>query len=310
MLPAQPPAISERLRRAITAIFEDQGVAWLAGLPALLAECERRWGLTIAPAFPNLSYNYVAPAVRADGLEIVIKLGVPNPELSSEAAALRVYDGRGSIRLVDADADAGILLLERVRPGTTLADLTDDDAATAIAADVMRQLWRPAPPDHPFPTVERWSKSLFELRGRFGGGTGPLPEHLVALAASLATELIGSMAAPVVLHADLHHGNILAAERQPWLAIDPKGVAGEPAYEVGALLRNPMPQILAMPQPRRVLARRVDLLAERLGFDRQRLIGWGVSQAVLSACWSLEDGGDEWVGLMAELASMLAELLE
>ena len=78
------------------------------------------------------------------------------------------------------------------------------------------------------------------------------------------------MAPPVVLHGDLHHFNILAAERQPWLAIDPKGVVGEPVYETGALLRNPWPDLLSLPDPGRILARRVDQLAEELGFDRAR----------------------------------------
>ncbi len=99
------------------------------------------------------------------------------------------------------------------------------------------------------------------------------------------------MAEPVLLHGDLHHENILAAEREPWLAIDPKGLVGEPAYEVGAWLRNPMPQLLDMPQPGRILARRINQLAEELGFDRARLRDWGLAQAMLSAWWSMEDSG-------------------
>jgi len=102
------------------------------------------------------------------------------------------------------------------------------------------------------------------------------------------------MREPVLLHGDLHHDNILAAERQPWLAIDPKGLVGEPEYEVGALLRNPMPGLLAIPHPERVLARRLDILAESLGFDRDRLRAWGLAQAVLAAWWSIEDHGQGW----------------
>jgi streptomycin 6-kinase len=112
------------------------------------------------------------------------------------------------------------------------------------------------------------------------------------------------MAAPVVLHGDLHHDNIVAATRAPWLAIDPKGVVGEPAYETGALLRNPMPQLLAMPDPARLTRRRVDQLAGELGFDRARIRGWGLAQAVLSAWWSIEDAGTGW-----EFGIAVAELL-
>jgi streptomycin 6-kinase len=308
-MPPHPIFISDQLARTTLALYGEEGAAWLASLPALLAECERRWDLAILPPFPNLSYNYVAPAVRADGVELVVKLGVPNPELRSEAAALAIYDGRGCARLLGDDAGAGVLLLERVRPGAPLTDLEDDEAATDIAAEVMRQLWRPAPAEHPFPTIADWALALPRLREAFGGGTGPLPERLVSMAETLFAELIASMDAPVVLHGDLHHGNILAAGRAPWLAIDPKGIVGEPAYEVGALLRNPMPRILSAPQPRRLLTRRVDQLVERLGFDRQRIIAWGVAQAVLSACWSVEDGGDEWIGWMVAHAEMLEELM-
>ena len=115
------------------------------------------------------------------------------------------------------------------------------------------------------------------------------------------------MAEPMLLHGDLHHDNILSAERQPWLAIDPKGIVGEPAYEVGALLRNPWSVLLDMPQPGRILARRVDQLAEELGFDRARIVGWGIAQAVLSAWWCLEDHYPGWEFSIG-CAELLAEL--
>jgi streptomycin 6-kinase len=281
--------------RTVTEVF-DGGANWLEQLPSLIAEYEQRWGLRVLPPFPDLSYNYVAPAVRADGSEAVLKLGVPNPELTTEIEALRLYDGRGIARLYAAEPERGALLIERLRPGTMLSALEDDEQATGIAAEVMRELWRPLPPDHPFPTVADWAAGLGRLRARFDGGTGSLPEHLVDRAERLFDELLASAEGPVLLHGDLHHFNILRAERRPWLALDPKGVAGEPAYETGALLRNQLPAVADWPDLPRILARRVDLLSERLGFDRLRLIGWGLAQAVLSAWWSVEDqgyGGEE-----------------
>ena len=300
----QKPLLPALFRRTIHELYGERGDAWLASLPELLADCARRWSLTLAPPFPNLSYNYVVPAVRAGGAEVVLKAGPPNRELLTEIAALRVYDGRGSAHLLDADPAWGVLLLERLRPGVPLTAVTDDEAATLIAAQVMRQLWRPAPPDHPFPTVAGWAAGLLRLRQTFAGGVGPFPADLVAVAESLFAELLSSMADPVLLHGDLHHDNILQAQRQPWLALDPKGVIGEPAYELGALLRNPLPQLLAHPQPARVLARRVDLLAEFFGLARERIVGWGVAQAVLSAWWSYEDHGHGW-----EPALTIARLL-
>jgi streptomycin 6-kinase len=280
--------------RRMIELHGEEGIKWLDHLPFLLAGLAQRWALAVLRPFEDLSYNYVVPVVRADGSGAILKVGVPNPELLTEIEALRLYGGRGIVQLLEADPERGALLLERLEPGTPLACLSDDGAATSIAAQVMRQLWRPLPADHPFPTVARWAAGLGRLRERFGGGTGPLPSIWVARAEGLFSELIVSMAEPELLHGDLHHHNILAAQRQPWLALDPKGVVGEPAYEVGALLRNPMPQILDQPDVKGIMARRVDQLAEELGFDRKRLVGWGVAQAVLSAWWMLEDHGHGW----------------
>jgi streptomycin 6-kinase len=122
----------------------------------------------------------------------------------------------------------------------------------------------------------------------------------------LFTDLLASSQEPILLHGDLHHGNILSAERERWLALDPKGIVGEAAYEVGALLRNPMPQLLKDLHPGRILARRVDQLAEELGFDRERLLSWGIAQAVLSAWWSYEDHGHGWEPAIACAEHMTA----
>jgi streptomycin 6-kinase len=297
--------VPDELAQTIVEAFGQKGAEWLRGLSVLAAECAQRWSLTILPPFASMSYNYVAPAVRADGTDAVLKLGVPNPELLTEIEALRLFDGRGIVRLLDADPERGALLLERLKPGTLLSSVTDDEQATSIAAQVMQQLWRPVPPEHPFPTVARWAAGLQRLRDRFDGGTGPFPTTWVERAERLFAELIESMDEPVLLHGDLHHYNILAAERQPWLALDPKGVVGEAAYEVGALLRNPCSRILGEPGVRRISARRLDQLAAELGFDRERLVGWGVAQAVLSAWWVYEDHGHGWEPWIA-FADMLA----
>jgi streptomycin 6-kinase len=290
-------------------LYGEAGREWLDNLPSLIGNLAQRWSLDILAPFEPLSYNYVAPAMCADGTEVVLKVGVINRELLTEIEALRLYDGRGSVQLLETDPQQGAFLLERLKPGTQLATLVeaDDEQATSIAVGIMRQLWRPLPPEHPFPTVTRWTAGLGRLRQRFGGGTGPFPRHLVEMAESLFAELIPSMEETVLLHADLHHFNILAAEREPWLALDPKGVAGEPAYEVGALLRNPWPAIVSMPHVDRILARRADQLIETLGFDRKRILGWGVAQAVLSAWWSYEDHGHGWEPALA-YAEILARI--
>jgi len=290
--------------RRIVDIWDSDGAEWLERLPSILADWSQRWSLTVDPPFEPLSYNYVAPALRADGTSVVLKLGVPRSDFVSELEALRLFDGRGIVRLLEADSEHGVMLLERLVPGSPLWSLSDDGQATRIAAQVMRQLWRPVPEEHSFPTVAKWATGMKRLRERFDGGCGPFPPILVETAETLFTELIESMEEPALLHGDLHHENILSAERQPWLALDPKGLVGEPAYEVGALLRNPRPQLLEEPDPGRTLDRRLDLLAEELGFDRARLLGWSLAQAVLSGWWSFDGHGHGW-----EFAISCAELL-
>jgi len=303
-------SIPDNFTRTIVELYGDEGTAWLKELPALIAEYERRWSLTMLPPYA-LSYNYVAPAIRADGTPVVLKARVPGDGLMTEIAALRLYDGHGMVQLLEADPEGGAFVLERLAPGAPLTTLveSDDERATSIAAGVMRQLWQgPAgvPPDEPlYGTIANWAEGMQRMRAYFGGTTGPFPHALVEEAESLFAELLASQAAPVLLHGDLHHDNILSAERAPWLAIDPQGIVGEPTYEVGALLRNPLPQLLELPNPGRVMARRVDQLAAELGFDRARVRGWGLAQAVLSAWWSIEDHGHGWEGAIA-CAELLA----
>ena len=288
--------------------FGSEGDTWLQQLPTILQDCAGGWSLTLLPPFEPLSYNYVAPARRSDGSLVVLKVGVPNSELWSELAALELMAGRGAVRLLDSRRAWGALLLEQLIPGTPLSSLKDDEEATRVAAGVMADLWQPVPAEHPFPSVARWALGLVRLRERFNGGSGPFPESLVATAETLYADLLPSMEAPMVLHGDLHHENIVAARRQPWLALDPKGLVGEPAYEVGALLRNPIPGLMQAPDPGLILDRRVRILSETLGFDRQRLIAWGLAQAVLSAWWDIEDSTQGWehpIGCAQHLARML-----
>lgn len=288
--------------RKLAPMYGGEGAAWLASLPALIAEYEERWELVAGSPF-ELSYNYVAAATRSDGSAAVLKLG-PHPDLQWEIAALRAYGARGAVALLESDTARRVMLLERVTPGTRLAEVEDDDEATAIGAGIMGQLCVLAPAGVAFPTLADWAKALPQLRQRFGGSTGPLPCDLVEQAESLFVDLLASQDDVVLLHGDVHHENILRAERQPWLAIDPHGVVGDRGYEAGTFLRN---HLMQMADRKRVLARRVDQLAERLEYDRDRLVCWGIAHNVLSACWSTENGGSDWE-FAIEVARMLTEL--
>lgn len=295
----------DRFVRIQTDLLGPDGLVWVGRLPTILDDCARRWDLTLGATLAPLTYNYLVSARRRDGTPVIVKVCSPGGEFRLQADALRHFDGRGAVRLLGSDNRDEVMLLERCEPGALLHALDDDAAATAIAASVMRQLWHPLPPDHPFPSITDWSRGFARLRQHYGG-TGPFPAALVERAERLFAELSGSMATPVLLHGDLHHDNILAARRQPWLAIDPKGVVGEPAYETGSLLRNPL-NLLDAPHPGRILARRVDQLASELGFDLARVRDWGIAQAVLSAWWTVEDHGHPSEFALA-VAVLLAEV--
>jgi len=279
----------------IIGVFGDPGSAWLERLPTLIDECTQRWSLKLESPYEPLTYSYTAPGICSDGSQVVLKLTVPNRELTTEMEALRIFAGHGSARLLDADPAVGALLLERIHPGQPLDNIEDDERATAIAIDVMQSLWQPVPPDHSFPTTADWGNGLQRLRNLFNGGSGPFPEELVYRAETTFTELSQSSSKPVLLHGDLHHWNILSSDRGSWLSIDPKGVIGEPAYETGAFLRNPFPNLLKQADNKHIIRKRVDQFSQGLEVDPQRITGWAFSQAVLAGWWSYEDKGQDWV---------------
>ncbi len=280
-----PPAFVNN----VTAAFGDPGLRYLAALPDLLAEAAHRWDLTPGKPF-LLSYNYVCAITKADGTPAVLKIGVPNRELTSEIKTLRVYAGQGACRLLEADADQGLLLLERLQPGTMLATLKDDDRATEIAAEVMQAIQRPVPKGDGFLSLREWFDELKNLRPRFGGGTGPFPEKTVEMVERLVRELFAEDRTQVLLHGDFHHFNILLSERG-WLVIDPKGVAGPAEYEIGPLLLNPWGEMPDETEAIQRTQRRIAILAERLGFDRQRLWAWATCHSLLSAWWDMAEDG-------------------
>lgn len=295
-----PPALA----RHILSGLGEHGARWLRELPALLADFSERWGLTLGPPF-ELSFNYVAPARLRDGSDAVLKIGPWEEELGREIEALRLYDGAGICRLLAADLPRRAMLLERLRPGTMLLDVAarDDDAATRIGAGVMCRLWRPVealPDPTRFRRLAEWFWAFERHRAEYGG-PGPFPSAVLDRAEAIARDLLASAPRTVLLHGDFHHYNVLAAERAPWLAIDPKGMLGDPGYEVGPFLLNPRGPL----KSGALLRRRLDILAEELQYDWERLRQWGVAHAVLSACWSAENHGDGWQNAIAMAETLI-----
>jgi len=288
----------------ITGVFGKAGRQFLANLPALIEEASHKWSLTDVHPSPELSYNFVAFARRGDE-EVVLKMSVPNRELKSEMAALRLFNGEGACKLIDYDEEKYWMLLERLKPGLMLSMLEDDEEATSIAADVIQKIWRPAPKGDVFIRLSDWFDGLKKLRPMFNGGTGPFDEKLVVRVEASAKDFFAENQRPVLMHGDFHHFNILSSERG-WLIIDPKGVIGPACYEVGPFLINPWEDLLSGGNYRQLTKRRIDILHEQLGFERERIREWGLAHAILSAWWSIEDRTDEKYALA--FAEMIADL--
>ncbi|NUS15179.1 MAG: phosphotransferase [Streptomyces sp.] len=301
----QPP---ERLVRTVTAWEGDAGRVWLALLPARVARLLDRWELTVERVVAAGGQISMIVLVRtADGEPAVLKVGMVNRETEHEHAALAHWAGRGAARLLRAAPDEGAMLLERLQADVSLRSLAEPKALLE-AEGVLQRLWVPPAEDHPFRTVAAATGELAELLGTrrsaaYAADAAPLIDEALALQAELAGSA-GQVEA-VLLHGDYHQGNVLAGERVPWLAIDPKPLVGERAFDLAWLARDRLPTLAAQPGSRSTARRRIAKLADALEVDAERLRGWSVFRAVEAGVWYLSVGGREDGELLLEFASWL-----
>ena len=299
--------LSSAFKNRIIQVHGQTGRGWLDDLPQLRLNLLERWTLRDCLPISDLSYNYLEFARTETGTPVVLKMSPPNKEFDTEIMALQLFNGQYAVRLLEADPLIGAMLLERVLPGDNLLSIPDDKIATQIAALLMKNLWQPAPLGNDFPSMADWCLGFQRYQGTFLGKMGPIPAALVDHAAALAAELLRDKQEPRLLHGDLHHLNILRGNKDNWIAIDPKGVIGEPAFEVGPLVFNPIPALLHWPGLQGVLSRRLVILAEILELDRKHLAAWSYVRMVLSAIWDVEEGSDPIYGVT--IAAILEKLL-
>jgi streptomycin 6-kinase len=210
---------------------------WLDTLPATIGSIAAEWGLDLGePYIPGGQCAWVAPARNAAGDDLVLKVGWRHRESEHEAEGLLHWAGAGAVRCVAAarcEPDSAVLLLERCLPGTQLARALPEDQQDAVIAALLRRLWEaPLPEGHPFGFLEamctQWAE-WFEI----GLQTDPrgLDPGLARAGAELLRTLPGGSHRDVLLCTDLHAGNVLAAQRETWLVIDPKPFVGDPAFD-------------------------------------------------------------------------------
>jgi streptomycin 6-kinase len=249
-----------------------------------VAELVDGWALELEPSFQPAHIALVVPVRCEDGSAAVLKVNFPDPESEHEPDALASWNGAGAIRLLARDDERRALLVERCVPGTPLWEVEEDEA-NEIAASVLSQLWKPRPAGEPRALADeavRWAESLpatWEEAGR--------PFELALL--DEAVEFLRTAPAPedaALLHQDLHGGNVLRSDRG-WLAIDPKPLVGERAFDVASLLRDRRAELANDPDAAGRIRRRLDFYSDRLGLDRERVRGWGIAHAL---AWGFQGG--------------------
>jgi streptomycin 6-kinase len=266
--------------------------AWLERLPGALHELQERWSLSLGSPFDgsDLSCAWVAPVVRADGTRAVLKLGLPHFEGAHEILGLRYWDGGPTVRPIEADVDLNAMLLEECQPGTALRELPEREQ-DVIVAGLLRRLWsRPAAP-HPFRSLSQmtahWTEETMAAAHRWPDA-GLVHEGL-----RLFDELSRESVDDVLLATDLHAGNVLRAQREPWLVIDPKHFIGDRAYDVTQHLFNCKARMLTAP------AATIHNVADLVGVDQERVRLWMFARAAA-------EPRDTWDDESVALARLLA----
>jgi len=274
---------------------------WLDRLPALVRELQGEWQLTADGEPAHGHTALVLPVRTAGGRPAALKVGFPHEEAEQEHLALQHWHGRGAVELLRADPHRAALLLERLHP----EDLTEhwDLESCEVVAGLYARLHVPAPGSirRLAPYVARWADELAALPR-----DAPLPRRLVEQAVSSARDLVAEdvPGGDRLLHTDLHDANVLAGDREEWLAIDPKPRAGDPHYEPAPLLWNRWEELLAGPGGvRDGIRRRFHTVVDAAGLEEDRARDWVVVRMLVNALWRLQDppgtgrttGTDEWL---------------
>lgn len=281
------PLIPERVRTVV--MTDPRGPAWLDSVPGLVEELARRWGLSLGRPLDHEGYtSAVVPGETRDGTAVVLKVGFPFMEDRDQAAGLRFWDGDPTVRLLAADEESGALLLERCVPGHSLRTRPAEERDRVLAG-LLRRAWRPVGPGHAFrhlsELIDRWSAVTAEEEARW-----PDP-GLVREGIASWRELSRPGPDDVLLVTDAHAGNVLAAEREPWLIIDPRPFVGDRAYDATRHLFDVRERLAADP------AGFLRYWADLLGLDVVRVRAWAFAR--FAAEYSESDEWWRWAAGMA-----------
>jgi streptomycin 6-kinase len=281
--------IPQRLAVSYARGFGEEGRAWIAGLPALAAEFLQRWELRRDGEVRAGEASLVLPVLRQHGARAVLKLQMPREETTAALIGLRTWNGEGMVRLLEQDAESGTMLLERLDAARTLASIEDDDVAMSILAELQARLVRLPAPQGLRSLGDIATEMLEQVPRAVTALADPADRRRLRGWASAVSELVGEPG-DRILHWDLHYDNVLAARREPWLAIDPEPLAGDPGFDLWPALDSRWDDVVTKGDALRVVRRRFDLLTEVLGLDRARATGWTLGRLLQNSLWDIADG--------------------
>ncbi len=256
------------------------GAAWLAELPVIVEGLLGRWECVPDGEVMHGGVGLIVPVRRRAGGTAVLKVSFPHPGNIHEPDAFAAWGGRGAVLLLERDDERFAMLLERVQ-ASTLAEVDDEDEVATVAGRINRRLAVHAPPNLPR-LHERAAAWEEQLRKDAAELAHPLSRYAVDAAVATVREL-GHIKSDTVVHGDLHARNILRADREPWLAVDPKGYAGDPAYDSGTLLKSRALRLLEADDLRTAVRRTLDVFVEAAELDRERARRWAQFHAVQAA---------------------------
>ena len=278
---------------------------WLENLPRNVAALCDKWQITLNPTLPVSTITLVVLGDSEILGPVVIKSSPLADEFRSEATALRIAGGGNVSKLHDVNFDQSIMVVEQIQPGTPLKHFNlDDDIATRLAAETVQTFWREVEDPTGLTSLRPWCRALLEWKS----DERAIPDHLIARAQQVANRCLDNQTRFVLLHGDFHHDNLLRRGDNDWAIIDPKGLIGDPAFEVVTWMWNPM-GIAKHPDYAAVLSRRIDIFSEVWGRERSTLVEWAFFGAVLSLCWyghsQPSEGRDGMFHTVAAMESLL-----
>ncbi|MET8628175.1 aminoglycoside phosphotransferase family protein [Kitasatospora sp. NPDC004669] len=295
------------LTNSVTAAQGEEGRHWLATLPETAATYLVRWNLTLERTLdPGGSLSLISYVHRDDLSPAVLKTGLVTPETAHEHTALTHWAGRGAVLLLDADPAEGVLLLERLHGEIPLRSLAEPKAMLE-ATSLLHRLWVELPDGPaPYPTpADRVTDTATRLTRHRDDPVATAAQSLITEALATAEALADSATETFLLHGDFHHGNVLAADRAPWLAIDPRPLAGERAYDLARLALDRADTLLGSPGAPAAVRRRLHQLADALDVDPDRLRGWTLFRSADLALRALTAGRRVDAELYLEFAGHL-----